>query len=324
MNKQQLLAEISRLSSEGIVSRSDVLHALGSASKADRSLYKQASVADVLYFIGGAIVVIGISVFLWQNWDALNPFARITSTLGSGLAAYVIGMLFGRESKLDTLSQAFFLISAAVIPTGLYVTFHEIGYQTGTSGFHTVISAAMLLMYLASFILSRRTIFLIFTIIFASWFYFALTSFIVGDNPMFGEKFVEYRVLLLGLSYMLLGYHWSKTDKSELTGALYGFGSIAFLGAALALGGWSPSQNVFWELVFPGLVFLMILLSVDLKSKTFLIFGSIFLMIYILKITSEYFTNSLGWPLALIIAGLALIAVGYLSFHINQKYIKNP
>ena len=45
-------------------------------------------------------------------------------------------------------------------------------------------------------------------------------------------------------------------------------------------------------------------------------------MFYILKITSEYFTEGLGWPLALVLAGLAMIGVGYVSLSVSRKYLK--
>jgi hypothetical protein len=111
--------------------------------------------------------------------------------------------------------------------------------------------------------------------------------------------------------------------KKVLSGALYGFGIIAFLGAALGLGGWAPDANAFWEVGFAGLVFGTIFMSVYLKSKVLLTFGSIFLMGYIIKITGEYFSNSLGWPTALILAGLALIGVGYYTVRLNKKYLVN-
>ena len=74
-------------------------------------------------------------------------------------------------------------------------------------------------------------------------------------------------------------------------------------------------------LIFPVLVFGALYLSVHLKSKSFLTFGTLFLMGYILKLTSEYFSDSLGWPLALVIAGLAMIAAGYLSLYLKRKYM---
>lgn len=45
---------------------------------------------------------------------------------------------------------------------------------------------------------------------------------------------------------------------------------------------------------------------------------------YILKITSEYFADSLGWPLALMIAGFGMIGVGYLTVYIKRKNATQP
>jgi hypothetical protein len=104
---------------------------------------------------------------------------------------------------------------------------------------------------------------------------------------------------------------------------LYAFGSLGFLGAALALGGWAPEQNVFWELIFPLLVFGIIFLSIYVKSRAFLVFGSLFLIGYIFKLTGEYFSNTLGWPLALVLAGLLIMGVGYYAVRINRQYMKN-
>jgi ABC-type branched-subunit amino acid transport system permease subunit len=73
--------------------------------------------------------------------------------------------------------------------------------------------------------------------------------------------------------------------------------------------------------VYPLLVFGVIFLSVYVKSKAFLVFGTIFLIAYILKLTSEYFSSGLGWPLALVLAGLAIMAVGYYAVRINKRYL---
>jgi hypothetical protein len=120
-----------------------------------------------------------------------------------------------------------------------------------------------------------------------------------------------------------MGYSFSKNERAPLSGFLYSFGILGVLGAALILGEWTPNQNVFWELIYPILVFGALFLSIHIKSKAFLIWGTIFLMAYILKITAEYFSTGLGWPLALVIAGLAMIGVGYMSISIKNKYLTN-
>jgi len=46
-----------------------------------------------------------------------------------------------------------------------------------------------------------------------------------------------------------------------------------------------------------------------------------FFLLKFLEITSEYFSTGLGWPLALVIAGLAMIGVGYMSLSLKKKYL---
>lgn len=184
----------------------------------------------------------------------------------------------------------------------------------------TIIFSILFFTYLASFFLLKKLIFIIFTIIFGSFLYFTLTNFILGSSPLVTDwSFNEYRVLVLGISYILLGYAFSKTDMKGFSGALYGFGVLGVLASTFALGGWSPKQNYMWEALFPGIALGSVFATFYFNSRAFILWGTLFLMIYILKITGEYFTDSLGWPLALVIAGLSLIGIGFMAFKLNEK-----
>lgn len=324
MEKNELLQQIKDFAAQGLISKEELLAAYdtGTKGKTDYVSVRRLSISNILYFIGGGIVFIGISVLIWQNWKVLNIVTKILATLGSGVAAYFVGVLFSRYEKLDLVGQAFYFISALVIPIGLHVVFDNVGFDVGSRGTQSLISGILFCTYLLSYFIFRKDIFIIFNIIFGTWLFFGFTNLLIGTKPLFDDlKFIEYRVLLTGLSYMLLGYYFSQSKRRTLSGALYGFGVFGFLGAALALGGWSPKQSIFWELAFPGLVFGIIFLSINLKSKAFLTFGSLYLMFYILKITAEYFTKGLGWPLALVLAGLSLIGIGYVTFYLNKKYL---
>lgn len=326
MDKEELLQQIRNLAAENLITKDDLIKAYDETfkEKTNIAIVKKLGITEILYYIGGTIVFLGIAVLIWQNWSTLSVATKIIATLGFGIAAYIVGVVFGRYEKLDSVGQAFYLISALVTPMGLYVVFDNAGFDVRSPGTQSLISGILLGAYLLSFVAFRKNIFTIFSIIFGTWLFFAFTSFLIGGKPHFDElKFSEYRILLTGLVYILLGYSFSKNERHPLTGPLYGFGIFGFLSAAFALGGWEPNQNVFWELIYPGLVLGVIFLSVHLKSKAFLTFGSIYLMLYILKITAEYFTDSLGWPLALVLAGLALIAIGYFSFYLNRKYISS-
>jgi len=322
--KEEVLQYIRTLAEQKVISKEelDVAYDSGSGIKTDVVLTKKLGVAEILYYIGGAIVFLGISILLWQNWHTLGFGTKVLATLGAGVAAYFVGVLFSRDERTETAGSAFYLISALVIPMGLYVVFDNAGFDASSYGSQSLISGILFGMYLLSFVVFRKNVFTLFSIIFGTWLFFSLTSLMVGGAPYFEDwKFYMYRVLVAGIAYMLLGYAFSKDERALLQGFLYGFGILGFLGAALALGGWEPNQNVFWELIYPGLIFGALFLSVHIKSKSFLTWGTLFLMAYILKITSEYFSSGLGWPLALVIAGLAMIGVGYMSLSLKKKYL---
>lgn len=322
--KEEVLQYIKTLAQQQGVSKDEIVAAYdeGSGIKTDQVLTKKLAIAEILYYIGGAIVFLGIAILLAQNWSTLGFVTKVLATLGAGVAAYFVGLLFSRDEKTETVGSAFYLISALVTPMGLYVVFDNAGFDVSSYGLQSLISGILFGTYLLSYIVFRKNIFTLFSILFGTWLFFSFTSFLIGSGPYFDDwKFSEYRMLVAGLAYVLLGYAFSKNERAPLSGFLYNFGILGFLGAALLLGGWAPRQNVFWELIFPGLVFGTLFLSVHIKSKDFLVWGTIFLMAYILKITSEYFSSGLGWPLALVIAGLSMIGIGYMSLSIKRKYL---
>ncbi len=322
--KEEVLQYIRTLAEQKIVTRDELTEAFdsGSGIKQDVVLTKKLGVAEILYYIGGAIVFLGIAILLAQNWTTLGFGTKVLATLGSGIAAYFVGVLFSLDKRTEAVGSAFYLISALVTPIGIWVVFDNAGFDANSYGSQSLISGIMLGTFLLSFAVFRKNVFTLFSILFGTWLFFSLTGWIIGGAPYFNDwKFSMYRVFVVGTAYILIGYDFSKNERAPFSGFLYGFGILGVLGSTLALGGWNPNQNVFWELIYPALVFGALFLSVYIKSKAFLVWGTLFLMGYILKITSEYFSTGLGWPLALVIAGLAMIGVGYMSLSIKRKYL---
>ena len=323
MNKDNIIKKIIGFIREGNLTKEELLEAYDkSIAAGDQDvLNKQSSISNILYYIGGGIVFLGISIFIGTNWSELNDFTKIIATLGTSVMMYFSGILLAQYKNMKNVCDAFYFLSALVAPLGIFVTMDIAGIDTGTAGCHSVVAAILLLVNILSYLIDKRNVFFLFSVIFGSWLFFGLTTFIIGGRPFTDWDYVKYRWLAAGLTHMILGYALKETDKKSLTRYLYGFGVIEFLTAALCLGGYSPNQNLFWELIFPGLTFGIIFLSVYLKTRTFLIFGTLFLMFYIFKITGEYFTSGFGWAFSLIIIGFALMGVGYLAFYLNKKYI---
>lgn len=341
MDKKELLEQIQGMVRTGQVTREELLGAFdadlaqplvqptGAVTSPNEGLLnkltKHVTIAEVMYYIGAGIVFIGICILVAQNWDFFNPFLRIFITLGSALAAYVIGFVFDRTERFDNVGVAFFLISALLLPLGLAVTLHEAGVDTYTNLAYIIISGICMTVFGLTYYAVRNNLFLFFTLVHGTWLFFALTGWISETSMTYYDfDFVMYRFLVVSVAYILLGYAFStQPEREPLSGPLYLFGSLGLLSSTLALQGTFPNQNAFWELAYIGIVFGIILLSVYLKSKSFLTFGAIFLMVYILKITGEYFANSIGWPASLVVVGLLLIALGYYGLQFKRKYFSN-
>lgn len=321
-SKEEVLQYIREVAKSGLIKREEIIRVFDEGSRAESTSSSKLGIAEILYYIGGAIVFFGIAILVNQNWNSLDSFTRVLVTLGSSIAAYFAALLFGLRKKTENVGIAFHLISALLMPMGLFITFREAGLSTSGSGMQSLISLILVVVYVLSLAVFKKTIFTFFSIIFGTWLFFSYTNYlIIGSNSLASSDFFLYRVLVAGLAYLFLGYYFSENKKRSLSGFLYGFGILGFLGAALALGGWKPHQKIIWELAFPALVFGTLFLSVYLKSGSFLTFGTIYLMGYIMKITAEYFSRSLGWPLSLVVIGLLLIASGYLFIHLKRKYL---
>ena len=330
--KEEAIQFIKTLAEQKIVTKEELDLAFESGSRIKKHfvLSKKLGFNEVLYYIGGGVIFLGIAILLTDNWTTIGFGTKVLSTLGAGVIAYFTGVLFSRGAEhTETIGSAFYLISALVLPMGLYVIIDEAGFNAKSYGSQSLISATLLITYLISYFVFRKNVFTLFIILFGTWLFFSLTSIMIMESNYFAiskyyvyrAKYYEYRVLAVGLTYMLIGFTFSKKGLVSLSNYLYDFGILGFLGSALLLSDWKPNQNIFWELIYPILIFGTLFLSVYIKRKSFLISGTLFLMLYILKLTSEYFSSGLGWPLTLIITGLAMIIVGYLSFSLKKKYL---
>jgi len=158
--------------------------------------------------------------------------------------------------------------------------------------------------------------------------FFSITSLLAGplQDPA-GTTFTEYRLLVIGLSFILAGYYYMLRRDRLYTALFYVFGMILALSAAISLGGFNqfktPGEG-FWEIFFPILTFLAMYFSVFVRQTKILVISALFLMGYVLKISGEFFsTSNYGWALAIVIAGLLMIGVGYFSVYLNRKYIRH-
>ena len=322
MTKETLLGDIRTALQTGVVTRHDILEIVETSPTSNTREGSQSKIATILYYIGGLVIFLGVAFFIGQKWVTMGSALRILATLGFGLMFFVAGSILSTRKVVSGISDAFQLIAGLLIPSGVFVTLYELGYRDGSYG-KSIIFLALALLWAVAYLYQKRIIIAIFSIIFGTISYLLFTSTYLDRLTTFPSWEPFYYFLIgLGASYLVLGYGLRNRYLKVLTGTLYFFGAPIILGAIMALQGYAPDQRVFYEVIYPVLLFAGLYLSVYLKSRSILAFSSLFLVGYVVKIMFEYFDGKLSGPLLFIFAGVFIMAAGYMMIVLNRKYFK--
>ncbi len=320
MNKEQLIGVLRENLKLGTISKEEVLALCDvdpavSVSNPESSLFegkKRFSVTNILYFIGGLILLIGIGTLLFRFWDDLSSFVKVAITLGIAVAAYISGILLRSDTQTVGIGVIAQVISGALLPVGIFITLDEMGLQNIGIGWITSVSIALTLLYILSLVLFRSIVFSFYSIAFGTWALYSIITYALTDSStLISFDIYSYTTLALGLGYLFLASYVRGTSHRSLAPVLDFIGSMGFFIAVLVLGKYAPRQNVFWEII--GVLSLCggLYLSSVTHNKNILKTTGLFIFIFIGKFTGEYFVDSFGWPIALIISGLVLIGVGF-------------
>ncbi len=341
MDKQQIISFIEAQIAEGHISRGDLLTMAGGAIVANTPapapvpILQNSSVTaptehkedaskkliNVFYAIGGIIVIIGIIILVGQNWDDIGFAGRVLVTLGISFVTYVAGYLFGKPEQ-NVISQVMFTLSAILAPFGSFILLAEADIDMDLD-IMIMIAVALFIIYTTAFFITKRSILYLISIGFASWAYYGIIIKAL-ENVLYDSNVLQWATMLLGITYILLGYGYKSishprdisddNEKNAMRGILTAVGTLGILGAGISIGG-------VFDIVFIAFIFGAFYGSVYLKNRAMLILGAFFLMGHIIKLTSEYFVDSIGWPIALIAIGFLVIGVGYMTFYLNKKFI---
>jgi len=324
MNKEELLQELSAKISNGELSRDDVLSRLNFApairqeSDGETKGFSHFSVTKMLYVLGAVIVITGVGFFVAQIWDDIGSFGRIAVTLGPGLLIAAIGSMLLKQKPEDNIGPIFHFIGGMLIPGGAIVTLSEIEVDFISLWSVAITFGVIFAFYLLLNAIHKHPILTFFAIANGTAFIYLLAEAMVEGPYYRHEDLYAYLTMVIGASYLFLAHAFREGWNKHLVGALYFFGSGGFLGAAFS----QVFDSVPWQLLYFLIVLGGLFLSVYMRSRSILVMSTLFLIAHVSYITSEYFADSLGWPISLVILGFVFIGLGYASITINKKYIK--
>jgi Predicted membrane protein (DUF2157) len=326
MDNSYLLDELIHKIASGEIDKSEVLQRISQVSlpgsrevvftsKHAMSYY----ITKMLYALGAIVVVLGIIIFVGQLWEDLSSVTRIIITFGLGILFTGAGSALMHQSTTENLGKAFHFMGGMLIPGGAVVILEESGLGNDTALPAALIFSLLTIFFMALNTIHKHAILTFFCIAHATIAAYLLTTTLIEGQFGVTDDIYIYLTMILGVSYLLLARAFSETWNKSLSNMLYVLGSGGFLGAAFL----NVIENEVWQLFYFALVGGCLWTAVHLRSRIVLVMSMLFLVIHISYITSEYFADSIGWPIALVFLGFMFIGLGYLSISINNKYISS-
>lgn len=276
------------------------------------------SINKVLYIIGAIVVIIGIVIFVGQIWEDIGSAGRILVTLGLGLLITGLGSLLLRRKPDDAIGSVFHLIGGVLIPSGALVTLYELSNDVYNPWALVYAWIGISIFYVLLMLAHRKPLLTFFTIVHATTLcYLVFNAMKIDDGATYA-----YLTMLIATAFLLLPLKFRSTWNEPLNKFMYFFGSAGFLSAAFS----RAVDSQVWEIIFFAIVIAGLFLAAQLKSRSVLAMSALFLVIHTSYITDQYFADSLGWPISLVILGFLFIGLGYITLNINRRYIKaqNP
>jgi hypothetical protein len=304
--------------SEGVISEGqaeDLWRALERRSL-DRPRF---DLPHVAYYLGALVVISAMTWFMTLGWERFGGGGILAISLSYALAFVVAGGLLWRDRGMRVPGGL--LVTAAVCMTPLAVY----GFETMTGAwlqavpgeygdFYDYIKGGWFPMEVATVVTGLvalrffRFPFLTAPIAFALWFMsMDLTPLIYGSNYYEAQGY-QVVSLIFGLAVLVGAYLVDRRTQEDYAFWGYLFGMFAFWGGLTLLEGGSELDWFLYGLINACLI----LLSVLLQRRVFVVFGAAGVFGYVGHLAWEIFEDSLLFPFVLSAAGLGIIALGIL------------
>lgn len=262
----------------------------------------------LLAYVGATFILCGLGFLIESYWNEMNSAARIVLYLGAGLVMLVLALMIVHRDRHANAAVPLFLLAAIFQAGGILVAFDELG--TGGDPRHALLamSLVMLAQTLLVFRVHRLTV-----LVFLA---FAFATVVLSTAMEIGGLGNDLNMTLSGPALLGAAYLMRESRHAAILPCWYLVGGVlASFGAFEILKGTSV------DILYVAYAALLVWFSTVAKSRVLLFVATFAMIGYLSYFTGEYFADSIGWPLALMIIGLIFIGLSVLAVRISRQYI---
>ena len=276
------------------------------------------SFVHVLYYLGGMIAIGAMSIFMTLGWNALGGWGGFVTAILYALLALSLTHWFLQRKQLDIPAGITATLAVVMVPLAIFAAQMALGYWDDKKPFrdyHVFIDGRWIMMELGTLAVGAillwryRFPFMLMPIAVTLWYMsMDLVPFLFGDwRDWEIRKFIS---LWFGLAMVLVAFWVDLRSRFSRDYAfwLYLFGVLAFWGGLSLM----DSGSELGKLGYCGINLAMILLGAVLGRRVFAVFGGLGVAGYLGYLSYKVFRDSMIFPLALSLVGLAIIGLGVL------------
>jgi hypothetical protein len=274
----------------------------------------------VLYYLGGMIAIGAMSIFMTLGWNALGGWGGFF--ISACYAALALGLTHWLLERKQLEVPAGITATLAVVMVPLAIFFVQMalgdwGEHKPYRDYHVFIDWRWIEMELGTLAVGAillwryRFPFMLMPIAVTLWYMsMDLVPFLMGQERVYDWEIRKFISLWFGLAMTLVAFWVDLRSRFSRDYAfwLYLFGVLTFWGGLSLM----KSGSELGKLGYCGINVAMILIGTALGRRVFAVFGGLGVAGYLGYLSYKVFKDSMIFPLALSLLGLAIIGLGVL------------
>lgn len=283
--------------------------------------------SKILTWFGAGIVVLGFLVLIGLGWEKFSPALKIAISFGGAVGLIWAGIYYDDGAARRSAALALYVAGSLLLPIGVLILLLQLFILRELAvimipAVVAAISYGLLLRY------TKFNVFVVFCYLAVSVVYATLVAYLLPKIGLLDGSTMallsQYAAVLWAYATIVAVRPLCIDAYRKSAGWLYFFGLFGFFSCSLF---WfepygAQVNTVIWNIIYPIAAAAIMYASIRLQSKLFLIIGSLALTAYVLKITAQYFAETIGWPIAMIIFGLLVIGIASQANVIRQRFVR--